>query len=323
MRWYVNDTSLQGQFNDVSEFIDLLELLLSSRNKRPSLKTAMYLTRSIVESQVTAIHTFRQAISSTNNTELRRVVLQWLDRNGPFIEDDRLAEVDDYFECFGHDVTDSGLGEAARRYKARLPVLSFSFIGGNTDFGLTPITVHHGIPEDRLGSYSINNLSNIEALETSALEARPAPTNWEQLVIFSREQYEHLLIPDSVFTNAALSREPFETTISDRVLALFSHLNNYMANREPGGNEGVLARQIIEDYFTGARALFSGESPSNQDQFRADMTFVDPENEDRKIFAHWHGKISRRFFRMHFEWPIAGHDTRIKILYVGPKITRH
>ena len=322
MRWYINDTSLQGQFPRASDFFQLLEGLLSCRSRFPNLQAALYLTKSIAEAKITADQTFRQAIASSNNPELRRSVLQWLDRRGPFIEDDRHPEGDDYFECYGYDVTDNGLGEATRRAKAGMPVISFSFSRGNIDFSTTPLTVYHGIPDDRIGSYDINNLFELEGLEASVLNSRATPTNWEQLVQFARAEYEHLIIPDTVFSNPALSKESFEIAISDRALVLLKHLNDYMGDRAVGGNEGPTARQIIDDHFTGSNANFSGESPTNQNDFRVEMTFLDPESPQRAIFAHWHGKISRRYFRLHFEWPIASNETKIKILYLGPKITK-
>jgi len=322
MRWYINDTSLQGQFPNSSDFLQLLEQLLSCRSRLPNLQSALYITRTITQAQITPNETFRQTISTSNNPELRRLVLQWLDRRGPFIEDDRHIEDDDYFECHGHDVTDNGLGEATRRTKAGMPAVSFSFQSGATDFATDSLPVYHGIPEERIASYDIKNIFEISALETSARNSRPAPKSWEQLVKFARAEYEHLILPDSIFSNPALSKEPFETAISDRALTLLKNLNDYMSDRAPGGNEGPSSRKIIDDYFTGPRASFSGESTSNQDDFRAEMTFNDPENPERTIFAHWHGKISRRYFRMHFEWPIAADETKIKILYLGPKITK-
>lgn len=60
----------------------------------------------------------------------------------------------------------------------------------------------------------------------------------------------------------------------------------------------------------------------NQREFCSELTFSDPENAGKFIFAHWHGKISRRFYRIHFEWPITKDMSRLKVLYLGPKITK-
>lgn len=322
MRWYINDISLQGQFNDVPQFLTLLNELLSCRNRYIGLRTAMHLTRSIADREVAAGQTLRQVLLATNRTELRRTMLLWLDRKGPFIEDDRQPEIDDYFECKGLDVTDSGLGEATRRVRADIAVLTFSFAGGATEFGETPLTVDHGLPEDRLGAYAVSNVWDLPSLGHSASNARPAPASWEQLVATAREDFPRLHIPDMFFSNPALAKEPFEAPICDRALALLKCLNDYMDGRTEGGAEGPASRAIIETFFTGDRALFSGESPTNQATFRAQMTFPDPEDAAKSIFAHWHGKISHRYFRLHFEWPVPPEATRLKVLYLGPKLTK-
>jgi hypothetical protein len=72
----------------------------------------------------------------------------------------------------------------------------------------------------------------------------------------------------------------------------------------------------------GDRALFSGESPSNQAKFRQELTFQDPAAACRANFAHWHRKISYRFFRLHFEWPVPAEATQLKVVYLGPKLTK-
>jgi hypothetical protein len=95
-----------------------------------------------------------------------------------------------------------------------------------------------------------------------------------------------------------------------------------MSDRAPNGAEGHIAKSIIDNFFTGERALFSGESPSNQAKFRQELTFQDPAAACRGIFAHWHGKISYRFFRLHFEWPVPAEATQLKVVYLGPKLTK-
>jgi hypothetical protein len=95
--------------------------------------------------------------------DFRRAVLSWLDRQGPFTKDGRLPEDDDYFEYSEVDVTDTGLGEAARRTKAQEQVATFSFVGGRMPFDFTPLLVDHGLDGDRLGRYNFavtDNLTN-------------------------------------------------------------------------------------------------------------------------------------------------------------------
>jgi hypothetical protein len=322
MRWYINDASLQGQFRDVPHFIELLDDLLRCRGRYSALNTGMYLTRSIAESKVADGSSLRQILSSSSRTDLRRAILIWLDRRGPFVEDDRFPEIDDYFECKGKDITDTGLGEAARRIKSSFLAQAFSFPGGTIDFNEPVLSIEHGLQENRFATYSIANSCNIDDLVASVEAAKPGPKNWKDLVVAARESFANLRIPDSVYTNHFLAREPFEAALGDRIIVLLRCLNDYMAGRDEAGAEGPGAREIVENHFTGDRALFSGESQTNQTAFRKELTFKDPDDPDKGIFAHWHGKISHRFFRLHFEWPVPAGAKILKVLYFGPKLTK-
>src|SRR5262249_31800146 len=125
--------------------------------------------------------------------------------------------------------------------------------------------------------------------------------------------------------NANLQAEPFNTAISDRAQELCRHLDEYMASRKADGSPSERTNEIVRTLFTsaaGAEPLFTGESRTNQETFRNELTFPDPNVPGRTIFAHWHGKIRHRFFRMHFEWPVAQASLQIKVLYLGPKLTK-
>jgi hypothetical protein len=322
MLWYVNDVSLQGQFSSWSELESILQELMSARAAAEALRRGLRTTRNLSKRPALGALTFRSAVAQSRNANLRGLVLIWLDRTGPFIEDDRTDEEDDYFEYAGIDVTDGGLGEAARRIKIGEASSTFSFKGGAIDFARSPLEVDHGLPEERLGKYSIENFWVVEALRSSALSSEPPITSWVLLVEAARRRFQHLVIPAAVHENTALAREPFEAAIRNRALVLLGHLNSYMADRDDAGIEGPKAREIIENFFTGDRALFSSESATNKEEFESALTFPDPENPGSMIFAHWHGKISRRVFRLHFEWPIPAKARKLKILYFGPKITK-
>lgn len=322
MRWYINDVSLQGQFADIAAFEGILRGLIGVRIRVERLSRDLRSTRTLAERFVSTGITIREAMRASRDRDLRRAVLNWVDRTGPYVEDDRLGEADDYFEFASLDITDSGLGEAARRIKAGDSASTYSFEGGAIQFAISPLLVDHGLLEARLGVYSVENVWTIDDLAKSAINEGPPITSWRMLTEAARQRFPQLIIPDSIHQNAALAREPFEATIRDRALDLFGHLNAYMAGRGPDGAEGPAAREVIAKFFAGERALFSGESATNQKDFKADLTFPDPEDRDRVIFAHWHGKISRRFFRMHFEWPVPADARKLKIVYLGPKITK-
>ncbi|MFN0043644.1 MAG: hypothetical protein ACKVSF_10595, partial [Alphaproteobacteria bacterium] len=95
-----------------------------------------------------------------------------------------------------------------------------------------------------------------------------------------------------------------------------------MEDRHPTGAEGPNARELRQQHFVGDRARFSDESARNKVEFSAAMTFVDPDNANRRIFCPWHGKIQTPQFRIHFEWPVPVGQQLLKVLYIGPKITK-
>ena len=268
------------------------------------------------------MQSLREVVLSIRDRDFKSAVLVWVDRTGPYVEEDRQDEVEDYFEFSALDVTDTGLGEAARRVKNAEPVSTLSFPGGNVSFSADLLSVDHGLVEERLGRYDVDNTCSVETLKSLALNDGPAINSWQSLVEAARDRFPRLQVPDSVYGNAALAREPFEAAIRDRVLELLSLLNEYMRGRAEDGSEGPVSRNVIDNHFVGERAAFTGESPGNQDAFRTEMTFRDPDHPHGDLFCHWHGKISRRFFRMHFEWPVPAGQRMLKVLYIGPKITK-
>lgn len=322
MRWYLNDLSLQGQFADGAAFLTLLAAIVSARNQFAVLRNSLHATRSFRARPVGPELSLAQFLQGRGCREIRGLVLIWLDRTGPFMDDDRLHEEDDYFEFEGCDVTNTGLGEASRRTKFGEPSSSFSFQGGAIDFARSPLKVDHGLEEDRIGVYDVENFWTIDALRAAAREAAPEPINWRELIEVARERFPRLHLPDSVYSRGSLAREPFSAVIAERALVLLSHLNDYMLGRDSDGSEGIASRELIEQHFTGERALFTGESETNRRQFERELTFPDPSSLGAEIVAHWHGKISHRYFRLHFEWPVPANAEMLKVLYLGPKITK-
>lgn len=319
MRWYLNDASLQGQFSDRTEFETVLRGLIAARVRIPAIRQNLRSTRLLPEAMIAPETNMRRALLELRDKDLKTATFSWLDKTGPFIEDERLEEIDDYFEYRNVEVTSTGLGEAARRTKAGTQCATYSFIGGETDYTINPLEVDHGLSEERYGRYSVTNLWQAEALIDHALAAQAPIRSWSALAEAARQRFPNLEF-GALDTISTLASEPFEASLRDRSLELMKVLNDYVAGRTEDGTEGPAAREIVETYFTGDRALFSGESPTNQKLFAVEMTF--PRISGGYYLAHWHGKISHRFFRMHFEWPLEKDRKKLEIFYLGPKITR-
>jgi hypothetical protein len=89
----------------------------------------------------------------------------------------------------------------------------------------------------------------------------------------------------------------------------------------------ILNALILSHYryllFMGEKAWFTDEGGRNKTNFRKEMTFCDPEDTSRNIFCSWHGKINISYpIRIHFSWPITAEQRKIKVVYIGPKITK-
>jgi hypothetical protein len=324
MRWYVNDASLQGQFPSIFHFEPALRELMDLRRSEPAYSNLL-VARAFSLQRVVANQTLAHAVQNITDRDLRVRVLQWVSQRGPFLDDDRLAEDDDLFECLGVDVTNQGLGEATRRIVHGFIAGAWSFVGGAVDFCRHPLEVSHGLTEAPIAVYNVPNVWTVDAFRALAIASLTEPTSWAELAAHLKLRFSRLLIPDAFHNNSNLQAEPFNTAISDRVQELCRHLDEYMASRNADGSPSERTNEIVRTLFTsaeGAEPLFTAESQSNQHTFRNELTFPDPNAPGHTIFAHWHGKIRHRSFRMHFEWPVPGASAQMKVLYIGPKLTK-
>ncbi|MGD9967955.1 MAG: hypothetical protein AB7T59_15645 [Hyphomonadaceae bacterium] len=325
MRGFVNDSSLQGQFATADVFCAEVEELLRARARNPRIRQALNVARAISEQRVTPELTFRAAVSQSAKRDFKQAVLLWITGDGPFWDDERQAEEDDYFECLSLDVTDHGLGEAARRQKTGADVYSWSFAAGELDFAQTPLPVDHGLVEDRKGQYAIPNAWQTDALRSLAEAGRAIPTSWAELFVEARLSFPSLLLPESMERDPRLIREPFARSIAEQALALMGHLQRYMDSRAEDGTATDRSTEIIRQMMSGgvgAEPLFTNESDTNLRDFAAALTFPDATRTGERVIASWHGKIRHRHFRMHFVWPVDRSSRQLQLTYLGPKLTK-
>jgi len=130
MEWHVNDLSLCGQFPDPQALRGVLEPILQLRQRRADLRSRVFCSRLLWARPVTHSSNLQQAIFALGDRIFKRLALEWFASGGPFWDDSRAPNPDDYFEFEGENVTDQGLGEAARRRLSDPPVAanSFSFL---------------------------------------------------------------------------------------------------------------------------------------------------------------------------------------------------
>lgn len=320
MRWYLNDSSLQGQFSTEREFVDEIGNLARLKSRLPDSGFQFYCTRNLAMAEVTREASCRGAVMQAARVDERRLILSWIDRTGPFWDEDRIPEDDDYFEFEGMDVTDHGLGEAARSENFGDNASVFSFTGGAVNFEKTPLLVQHGLSEAPIGHISIPNVWKVSRLEERIREISAEPRDWDELIQVCRSRFATLIIPDSVLNR--MKRETFYPVVSRKVLVLLEILHSVMIGRSAQGELNADARSLRQKHFQGKKALFTDETDGNKHKFKNEMTFPDPENSANRLFCTWHGKIKPQQFRIHFEWPVPQGQARLKILYIGPKISK-
>lgn len=318
MVWYVNDLSLCGQYAEATVFLDDLAKLMRTRAKAPMLKQRLFCSRTLHTRPVTANLNVREAVTSLPNQIPVSLVLAWLTKNGPFWEDTRAPNEDDYFEHGGQDVTNFGLGEAARRLLVGLQASSFSFAKGGFDY--SPINIQHGLSESPLGTVSVPNLWDANKLHQHELATAPAPANWLQMREQAQDRFDKLIL--SPYSIDRLQREPFSQYVVDRVFVLLDVLQKFMDYRLEDGRYSEENHGLIAHHFSGTKAWFTDESETNKRAFREEMSFPDPEHDGDKVFCSWHGKIKTPQYRIHFEWPVEARCKKLRVFYIGPKITK-
>lgn len=315
MAWYINDLSLTGQYQDASAFLVNLKRLMRQRQQIPILMRELLCSKSLHTRPVTPTHNFREAVST--DKAFVQPVLAWLTKNGPFWDDIRQSNSEDYFEYAGQDVTDQGLGESARCQLAGKVSCSVSFSDGG--FNFTPVVIVQGLPEEPISVITIENIWDHLQLQNSALAAIPSPHNWQQMLEQSQIRFDRLVFSPKCIDQ--LTMQPFSAYVVERIFELLRVLNEFMECRNPDGTNTSRNQEIIDQHFSGDKAWFSDESLTNKRNFENELSFPDFEAPGNKVFCSWHGKIKSPQFRVHFEWPVAS-NLKLRVFYIGPKISK-
>lgn len=264
--------------------------------------------------------TVLRALGSWPDRDVRGLLLRWVANAGPFIEDGTLQ--DGVFEFSGIDLSDSGLEYAAKLELGGYRNLSFSFSGGMPDFSAPELLVEC-LTDDGLTDARVSNTIDPQELEKAGEEAQEPASTWTELLDAASGRYPNLIISERISEKeSALMAQPFDRALSDGFDRLMTVLNQIAGEILQNGREAGEYKRLVKDFFTGEKAPFSPESDSNKRDFKDELTFPDPSDPQKEIFADWHGKISHRFFRLHFEWPMPENQDGIKVLYFGPKITK-
>ena len=320
MRIYLNDLSLDGQYPDTAAFRADLALVLRARATSQAVREGLHCLRNTADLRATPTESFREAVQASKDPTFRRIVLEWIGKRGPFAEDDRTSHPDDLFHFGRHDVTDRGLGEAARRRLAREEAIAFGFEGSPNGCDLERLDVLHGLVEDPFGSVPVPNVKGPQGLDAIERSRPRLPRSWQEMLACAEQAFPSLILGEDL--GAILRPHPFDANVCERALVLLGVLEEFVASRNADGTHSDRTNELISAHFSGSKAWFSDESSTNKHDFKQAMTFPDPTSSATRLFCPFHGKIKSKQYRIHFPWPIAATESKIRIVYIGPKITR-
>ena len=319
-RSYINDLALKG-FSSHEHLRLALMSVVSARRLAPNLGRALFCSRATSMLVGATGQNLLAAIQSFPRDE-RSAILQWIGRFGPFIEDEREVWEDDLYYFNNEDITNEGLGEAARQCQRGYDAHTLSLQTGNGfPIGLSPLTVSQGLLDDPLVVVSVPSHFSASALAEIANNSEPEPSSWVDLIIYCRNRFTNLII--GKHCDKVLQPQPFSANVARRTIELLKVLNQISTERDEEGALSPLGEELKQNFFIGEKAWFSDEGADNKQNFASEMTFPDPRNNAERIQCFWHGKIKTPQYRIHFEWPKPTPGEPIVVAYIGPKISKH
>jgi hypothetical protein len=319
MEFFVNELSLHGQFAGVAEFRMALKEVEDCRKSITQFDRRLYVLRSIGNRPVTHRDSFREAVRQLGDINITRIVMAWIDRHGPFVDDIFVRDPDEYYVSGESNdvVTDQALGECAARIFRNQSVGLVSF--APSDYAYSPVEVRwHQIPGDVMPCEIDNFWSCSKVLEHLQAYQQP-PDSWHALLLILKARYLNLVFAKDLLSY--LAAEPFSAAVANRVIQLLQVLDRLAVCFDSEGGRTAEGEQLVEDYFrrSNARITDASEKEKTEREYRSAMTFPNEDGIPTEYF--WHAKISTNVFRIHFSYPIV-QNRPVYIAYIGPKLTK-
>ncbi len=257
-----------------------------------------------------------QVIQRLEQSEKSALML-WLNRHGPFWEDERVHGPDEYLECNDLVVTDTAVGEAAFRcfYGADSRLVSLV----PSSWELTPLSVWWRLNAGDDREIEVANHVNVEGLEVALRSASAPIVSWDQLALVSQARFHNLTFSSTAFD--PLRGLPLVPGAAQRIIERLEVLERLKCCFDQNGERTPEGHYLYQEHFTGAKAWFSDSSDAEKNEFRTELTFKHPEIDGDTLLCTMHGKVKTPQIRIHFSWP-ARADAPLYVVYIGPKITK-
>jgi hypothetical protein len=314
MDLFLNELSLEGQFRTPEEVLAALDGVMRMRECARHHKRKIRVAASLGDRTAAPGFSFREIIWRTRDMNVRRAVLAWMDREGPFLEEDRLAGGGEDVVHAGRSVTTSSVAEAVCR-------VAIGSEAALTGFSPSTFDAHPLVLElresERVSRIEVENYWTRDKLDRRLRELQHPIGSW---VDFDRAV--RLDFPELVFGKDCVQLEghPFNPGVAERIRKLLNMLAEMRRSISPDGSHGERWHELWKRWFAGGE-LFSDSSESEKNQFDKQLTFEHPAAPSLRLKCPWHGKVNKPKIRVHFSFPITV-QTPVYIVYVGPKITR-
>jgi hypothetical protein len=317
----INERSLHRQFNTLSDFAMSIDIIMKMRGLAHQYGKDFYCYRGLARAQVTSQHSMQQAVQSLELNG-RRAVMSWLNNQGPFWDDERVHNADDYF-CQGDDgeiVTDSAIGEAAfcqNQLGLDRHLVSFS----PSDWEFNPLVVNWIRSDEPPERIEIPNYWEIVSFENAVRSAPEPITSWNQLEVACRGRCHRLFFSTTCFEG--LVGIPFQMATCERIRMQLEILDSFKGCFDGNGHRTTEGHTLQKLRFTGDKGWFSDSSDSEKREFKKELTFSHPEVPDKTLFCPWHGKVKTHQMpiRIHFSWPVRAEES-LYVVHIGDKLTK-
>jgi hypothetical protein len=306
MELFFNELSLHGQFFDDHSFMGSLDEVMKMRMVAQRFRKTIHCKDDLLGHQITKARTVHQALQ-TMPIDLKRAVLQWVTKQGPFWQLQRQHSADTWMLCQGEVVTDTSIGEAAQLWDSQQSAMVSM---APSEWTRTPILVHN---ESEVQIAQLANFWTREAIEQALAAVAPHIESWSDLRERALVRFTNLVIAENAFL--PLKGQPFVQGACRAIWSLLNTLNRYDEKdyrSRAGGNR---------DLFESNEGRFSDSSTSEKHEFEQQLTFHHPVKAGERLFCSWHGKVQTPQLRIHFSWPVAPQEP-ICVVYVGSKITK-
>ena len=319
MELFANDLSLHEQFHDIVGFQAAVSRFMRLRNLARKNGREIHCHGNLLSASPLPGLRLREAVGQLADHNQQRAIMSWMMRHGPFWDDLRRHSPDEYLEASGEVVTDTAIGEAAFR---NLMGVDSGLLGFSPSmWDKTPVLVTWCRSHERIfdRQTSVSNWWEEEAFETWIRAHAIPPRTWEDLREAVQEQFPRLTFGQMSFTS--LKHVPVASSAIERCVVLLNILDQLAGAFDDRGARTPVGHDLYQQYFTGAKALFTDSSTTEKHEFEKQLTFPHASNPGESVFCPWHGKIQHQILRIHFSWPIVA-GKLVHIAYIGPKLTR-